>query len=232
MASREAIDSKLLELFEAERTVRRLHDELTDMPEDELIDRLAAASQAAAKESRPEEAALRLSRIASLLGEFEGPRVVDALVDVLGSEHPEARLAAGEELEELSFERFKEVAQGVERALKRLPVGSPALPELPYILAQVPEPGVVKLIGQFLKHEDADAVAAAIESLVEVGDPSAARLLKPLAGDKRTVELAEEETERTEEVTIGELATEAIDLLEGDEEEEEEPTPSGRGLPS
>ncbi|MEJ7733125.1 MAG: HEAT repeat domain-containing protein [Polyangiaceae bacterium] len=232
MASREAIDSKLLELFEAERTVRRLHDELTDMPEDELVDALAGAAQAAAKESRAEEASMRLSRIASLLGEFEGPRVVDALIDVLASEHPEARLAAGEELEELSFERFKEVAQGVERALKRLPVGSPALPELPYILAQVPEPGVVKLIGQFLKHEDADAVAAAIESLVEVGDPSAARLLKPLAGDKRTVELAEEETERTEEVTIGELATEAIDLLEDDEEEEEEPTPSGRGLPS
>lgn len=229
MASREAVDSKLLELFEAERTVRRLHDELTQMPEDELIDRLSAAAQAAAKESRPEEAALRLSRIASLLGEFEGPRVVDALVDVLGSEHPEARLAAGEELEELSFERFKEVAQGVERALKRLPVGSPALPELPYILAQVPEPGVVKLIGRFLEHEDADAVAAAIEAMVEVGDGSAAKLLAALVEDKRTVELAEEDSERTEEVTIGELAEEAIDLLEGGEDDDDEPAPSHRG---
>src|SRR4029077_566564 len=126
-----------------------------------------------------EEATLRLVRIASLLGELSGPRVIDALIDVLASEHPEARQAAGDELGQLSFERFKEVAQGVERALKRLPVGSPALPELPYILAEVPEPGVVKLLGQFLSHRDPDAVAAAIETLAELGDPNAVELLEP-----------------------------------------------------
>ncbi len=102
-------------------------------------------------------------RIAALLGEHEGPRAVDALIDVLSSDHPEARRSAGEELEELAFERFKEVAGGVERALKRLPLGSPALPELPYLLAEIPEPGVIKLLGQFLVHSDPDAVAAAIE---------------------------------------------------------------------
>src|SRR6185369_12900186 len=109
---------------------------------------------------------------------------------------------------------FKEVAGGVERALKRLPVGSPALPELPYILAEVPEPGVVRLLGQFLAHKDPDAVAAAIEALAEIGDPAAIKLLEPLAHDERTVELAEDGSDATSEASIGELASEAIELLQ------------------
>lgn len=225
MASREDIDRNLSELFAAERTVRRLHTELCELPEEQLLDALVAAAGAAGKESREDEASLRLVRIAALLGEFDGPRVVDALIDVLGSEQPEARLAAGEQLEGLAFERFKDVALGVERALKRLPVGSPALPELPYMLAEVPEPGVSKVLGQFLTHADPDAVAAAIEALVEVGDPSAVRALQALTKDERTVELAEDDNERTEEVTIGELALEAIDLLGGDDDEPPEIKP-------
>ncbi|MFP5405158.1 MAG: high-affinity branched-chain amino acid ABC transporter ATP-binding protein LivG, partial [Gammaproteobacteria bacterium] len=35
-------------------------------------------------------------------GEHEGPRALDALIDVLASEHPEARQAAGEEIETLA----------------------------------------------------------------------------------------------------------------------------------
>src|SRR5262249_5941057 len=154
----------------------RLHDELAALPSEALLDVLTAALRTANKEPNEDEAALRLVRIAALLGKHEGPRVVDALIDVLSSEHAEARRAAGEEIGELAFDRFKEVAGGVERALKRLPVGSPALPELPYILAEVSEPGVLKLLGQFIAHRDPDAVAAAIEGLVEIGDPAGARL--------------------------------------------------------
>ena len=228
MPNRQAIDTTLGKLFDAERTVRRLHDELTSTPSDQLLDALSEAIAAAGRESDEEEASLRLVRISSLLGEHEGPRAVDALIDVLASEHPEARQAAGEELEGLAYERFKEIAQGVERALKRLPVGSPALPELPYLIAEVPEPGVPKLLGQFLAHQDPDAVAAAIEALVEVGDPANARLIEPLVEDKRTVELADDGTESTSEVTIGELAEEALSLLSPYEEDEE----GGQGAPS
>lgn len=228
MPNRQAIDTTLGKLFDAERTVRRLHDELTSTPSDQLLDALSEAIAAAGRESDEEEASLRLVRISSLLGEQEGPRAVDALIDVLASEHPEARQAAGEELEGLAYERFKEIAQGVERALKRLPVGSPALPELPYLIAEVPEPGVPKLLGQFLAHQDPDAVAAAIEALVEVGDPANARLIEPLVEDKRTVELADDGTESTSEVTIGELAEEALSLLSPYEEDEE----GGQGAPS
>lgn len=224
MADRKAIDQTLEKLFDAERTARRLHDELADHPEDVMLDVLADALAAAVKETREEEATLRLVRIAGLLGELDGPRVVDGLIDVLGTDHPEARATAGEHLEDLAFERFKEVALGVERAIKRLPVGSPALPELPYVLMEVPEPGVAKLLAMFLQHEDADAVAAAIEVLTEMGDPAAAKLLEPLTNDSRTVELDDGSGVATEEITIGELASESLELLSeiGDEDEDED----------
>jgi HEAT repeat protein len=220
--NRQAIETTLDKLFDAERSVRRLHDDLTATPGDLLLDILTDAIARAMRESDEDEASLRLVRISSLLGEHEGPRAIDALIDVLASEHPEARQAAGEEIEALAYDRFKEVAQGIERALKRLPVGSPALPELPYLIAEVPEPGVPKLLGQFLAHKDPDAVAAAIETLVEIGDPAHGKLIEPLVGDKRTVELAADGSETGSEVTLGELAEEALGLLAPYEEEEED----------
>lgn len=222
MQNRQAIETTLNKLFDAERTARRLHDDLTATPGDGLLDVLTDAIAAATRENDEDEAALRLVRIASLLGEHEGPRALDALIDVLASEHPEARQAAGEEIETLAYDRFKEVAQAIERALKRLPVGSSALPELPYLIAEVPEPGVPKLLSQFLSHKDPDAVAAAIETLVEIGDPAHASLIQPLLDDKRTVELADDGGEdTTSEVTIGELAEEALSLLAPYDDEED-----------
>lgn len=209
-------------LFDAERKVREMQDALAAAPKDALLDVLAPAIAEAAKLDDELEASLRLVRIAGVLAEVEGPRAMDALIDILASDLPEARHAAGEAIEEAAFERFKEVAQGVERALKRLPAGSPALPELPYILAEVPEPGVLKLIEMFLRHADADAVAAAIEVSADIGDPALVKHLEKLKNDKRTVDMAEEDTEEPSEVTLGELAAEAIGLLTGEGDEDED----------
>lgn len=226
----DSLDTALTQLFDAERQVRRVHDEMAEAPQEAVLDAIGRALTAAVKESDEEEANLRLVRIAQLLGEFEGPRAVDMLIDVLNTDHPEARDMAGEQLESLGFDRFKEVAKGVERALLRLPVGSAALPELPYVFAEIPEPGVVKLLTLFLEHEDADAVAAAIEVAVEAGDQAFTKHLEKLKNDKRTVELADEASEDGALVTIGELAIEAIDLLSdlGDEDGDEEAPPQRR----
>jgi hypothetical protein len=212
--SREHLESTLQALFDAERLARKLHDELAEAPSEPLLDVLTDAIAAASKEPREEEASLRLVRVAAVLGALEGSRVVDALIDVLASDWPEARAAAGEQLEELAYDRFKEVAQGVERALVRLPLGSAALPELPYILSEIPEPGVSKLLAAFLAHEDPEAVAAALEVAVEVGDGSLAKHVKKLVGDARTVELADEGDEESSTVSIGDLAEEALEVLE------------------
>jgi HEAT repeat protein len=206
----------LTSLFDAERAARSAHDDLLEAPADALAALLERASREALSlvEEDEDEASLRLGRIAALLGEMHGPKVVDLLVDILGCEEPEARHAAGEALEGLAFDRFKEVALGIERALERLPAGSLALVELPYVLAQIPEPGVAKLLGRFLAHADADAVAAAIEALVETGDPGALPLLEPLASDHRKVQL-EDDGGTEGEATIAELVAEARGMLAG-----------------
>lgn len=219
--AKQDLDKTLADLFDAERHVRKLHDTLSDAPPADTLATLEKAMKAAQSEADEEEASMRLERIALLLGEQEGPKAVDLLIDVLATDFPEARLVAAEQLEGLAFDRFKEVAQGIERALKRLATGSPALPELPYVLAEVPEPGVSKLLEQFLAHEDADAVAAAIEVAVELGDAGLTDAIAALEGDMRTVEVADEQDEPTE-VTIADLVDDALDILKGGDDELEE----------
>ncbi len=209
--------STLKDLFDAERAVRASHDALVASPLEVLLSELERATREALglDEKDEDESSLRLVRIAGVLGELSGPRAVDLLIDILGCDEPEARHAAGEALSGLAFDRFKEVAQGVERALDRLAAGSPALAELPYLLAEVPEPGVMKLLARFLAHKDPDAVASAIEALAEGGDPSALPLLEPLAGDARKVQL-EDEGGTEGEATIAELVAEARSILTGE----------------
>ncbi len=203
--------TKLPLLFDAERTVRRVHAELLDGERGALLEALEGEARTALASGEDEDANTRLVRIAALLGDLEGPRVVDLLIDILAGESSEARAVAGEELEGIAFERFKEVALGIERALERLPASSLALQELPYLLAEVAEPGCVKLLGKFLLLADPEAVASAIEALAELGDPSAAHLLAPLERDKRQVDVDDEEGGAR--VTLGELAHEARELL-------------------
>jgi HEAT repeat protein len=206
-----SIKENLNALFDAERTARKLHAALADQPREALVKELREATTAALA-TDDEESSLRLSRLSVLLGDLDGPEVVDLLVDILGSDSPEARVQAGEALEGLAFDRFKEVALGIERALESLPHGNLALAELPYLLAEVPEPGVMKLLGKFLKHGDPEAVAAAIEALVEVGDPTGAGMLVPLVADKRLVQV-EDDLGDDGSVTVGDLATEAREFL-------------------
>jgi HEAT repeat protein len=210
--ARDDLAATLTSLFDAERTARGAHDELVSADQGRVAAVLEAAAREAMKLDDEGESALRLVRIAGVLGEMEGPRVVDLLIDILGCDEAEVRHAAGEALSGLAFDRFKEVALGVERALNRLPEGNAALAELPYLLAEVPEPGVAKLLARFLAHHDADAVASAIEALVETGDAGALPLLDPLAGDARRVQL-EDEGGAEGEATIGDLVTEARALL-------------------
>jgi HEAT repeat protein len=210
-----AIDEAIEQLFAAERAVRKMHDQLVHSDRNALLTALGDAVAAARKEKREDEASLRLVRLAAVLGELDGPKAVDLLIDVLASESGEARYAAGEALTELSFDRFKEVALGVERALERLAPDSPALGELPFVLAEVPEPGVTKLLVRMLALPNAEVVASAIEASAEVGDPALAKAIGKLVDDPRPVTMDDDEGE-SDEVTLGQLAREALELFGDD----------------
>jgi len=201
-------------LFDAERAVREAHENLADGDLSEVVPALERATrEALALEAEDEdESSLRLVRLSAVLGDLEGPKVVDLLIDILGATDAEARQTAGVALSGLAFDRFKDVALGIERALTRIPSGSLALSELPYLLIEIPEPGVSRLLARFLAHSSADAVAAAVEALVEIGDPSALPLLEPLSDDPRRVQL-EDESGQEGDATIGELVAEALAIL-------------------
>lgn len=213
MPATKRLSQAITELLDAERAVRTLRAEISSAtPASEALDALAEAIQAARREDAEDERILRLSALATALGRMSGARTVDLLIDLLDSEEPEVRLVAGSQLEDLAFDRFKEVANGIERALTRLERGRPALSELPFVIVDVPEPGVLKVLHQFLGHVDPEAVAAGIEACVEIGDPKSVSQLRKLRGDKRTVEIEDEP--ETVTVTLGELADEARELLE------------------
>lgn len=213
MTSPNADITRLIEeLYAAERSVRDLHARIGSTKEADQLVALGAATEEALKIEDDHEASVRLVRLAELLGDIEGPRSADLLIDILGTDSLEARRSAGEALEDLAFDRFKELALAVERALERLPSGHAALTELPFLLSEVPEPGVRRLLGRFLAHKDPEAVAATIEAIVDHGDVGAADLLVALEKDPRHVEMEDEEGDEGR-VTIGELATEARSLL-------------------
>jgi HEAT repeat protein len=206
------IRDTLNSLFEAERTARTHHANLRGEGDEKLLPELRAATKEALALEDEAEASVRLVRLALLLGDLEGDTVVDLLIDILGGVSPEARIAAGEGLEGLAFDRFKEVALGIERALARLPKGNPALTEIPFLLAEVGEPGCTKLLGRFLQNDDGEVVASAIEAVAELGDPAAIPMLAKLERDGRQVQLDDEEG--GERVSIADLAHEAREILE------------------
>jgi HEAT repeat protein len=213
---KDAIETVLAELFQAQRKARKLAEEISKGPSEVVLSVLVEAIGQARSLRRQEDRLLELESVAQILGQIPGPRAVDALIDILGSEESGARHAAGIVLEEVAYERFKEVALGIERALENLGPDHAALTELPYLLVEIPEPGVLKLIHRFFDHPNEEVVAAAIEASVELGDPASIPKLARLEKDTRLVEMDQEDEEDGAEasVTIGELAKEARLMLE------------------
>ncbi|MCZ7682171.1 MAG: HEAT repeat domain-containing protein [Sandaracinaceae bacterium] len=194
-------------IFEADRRAREAEAAmLAEGEPDALAALLEQATGEALGLEDEEEAELRLVRLADLCAQVPGPKMADALVAILDHPSPRVRVEAGEALRDVAYERFKEVARAVERAIAREHRGL-AMQELPFVLAEVRDPDPVPLIARFLKHPDGDVVAAAIEALVDYGDPSAAPHIAPLVGDRREALL--EELDETP-VSVGELAEEAL----------------------
>lgn len=241
--TQESLTDKIERLQRAEEEVRRLQDELLDDAEAARPATLAALREAVLEGlglGEGPEAAAALVPIAEVLGELDGPEVADLLVDLIGSEEAEVRLAAGSALQDLAFDRFREVAEAIERAASRLDGDSPALRELPFVIAEVGEPGGPRVLKGYLAHKEAEVVAAAIEALAMLGDPAGLPELRKLVRDPRTVQL-EEEGFPEGQSSLGALAQEAIEMIEDSmpappppprNERPRAPAPAGRPQPA
>jgi HEAT repeat protein len=205
------IQDHLNALFEAERALRSSENALLQNQPGELSELLSAAVKEAKALEDKAESRLRLERLADLCAQVPGPEMTDALISILDDASPAVRVQAAEALADVGFDRYAEVARGVERALNA-PLTF-ALQELPWVLIELGEPSVRKLLVGFLDSKDGDVVASAVEALAELGDAASIKDLKKLANDPREVDIEGDEGEET--VTVGDLAMEAIDALGG-----------------
>lgn len=201
----------LRSIFAADRDGRRAEDALLANKPNVVIRALRQAVADAIALCDRDEAEMRLIRLSDLCAQLPGPEMVDALIDILDEEEPPVRVAAAEALLDVAYSRYAEVARSIERALDGGRRG-PVMAELPAVLAEVGEPSALPLLKRFLDHAEADAVAAAIESMSTLGDPAAVEVLRPLVDDKRRVEFPEFEDETG--TTIGQLAREVIEMFD------------------
>lgn len=207
-------EAALAALFDADRALRAHERALLAAPVDAVRKELTRAVAEAARLSDRKEAILRLERLADLCAQVEGPEMVDQLIAILDDEAPSVRVQAAEALVDVGFDRYAEVARGIERALER-GAQVTALKELPWVLAEIAEPSARPLLVRFLRHADGEVVASAVEGLAELGDPAAIKDLEPLRDDPRPVELDDDDGELT--ATLGDLVTETIAALRGED---------------
>lgn len=206
-----SLSDELHRIFDADRTIRAAESALLrDSGAHELFTLLERETQKALDSADRREAAMRLERLADLCAQVPGPRMTDTLIAILNAEEPRVRVAAGEALRDVGYERYAEVARGIERALDRGAEGL-AMSELPWVLAEIGEPSALPLIRRFLDHRSADVVAAAIEALAQLQDPEAIEDLERFLGDPRVVIIDDFEDET--KTTLGELAKEALEML-------------------
>ena len=213
---------QLLEaIFRAERDLRDAEARLLDTRDkNALANLLARATTDALALNDREEGTLRLSRLAALCAQVPGPPMVDTRIAILDDEDETLRVSAGEALLDVGYDRYAEVARGIERVLERKHTGV-SMTELPWILAEIGEPSAIVLIKKFLASEDGEVCASALEALVSLGDPAGAEALEGLVDDRREVTVDDSDDDGAEGIrtTIGQLAREAIAELRGRDED-------------
>ena len=207
-------DADLAAIFQAERDLRAAEERLLGAPDKKLTALLTAAVREAKALDDRDEATLRLHRLADLCAQVPGPKIADALLDILDDEDPAVRAEAADALLDVGYARYAEVARAIERALDAGREG-PVMEELPFFLAEIAEPSALPLIARFVKHPQKEVVAAAIEALSELGDPEAIEILETLVDDPREVFLEGEDDDEATKGSLGELARDAIDSLGG-----------------
>ena len=206
-----SLTDELQRIFDADRALHEAEKALLRKKRsDDLVALLQAETENALAMTDRKEATMRLERLADLCAQVPGPEMTDALIAILNDGEPRVRVAAGEALRDVGYERYAEVARGIERALDRGDAGV-AMSELPWVLAEVAEPSALPLIRRFLDHSSADVVAAAIEALAQLGEPESIADLQRFVGDDRTVIIDDFEDET--KTTLGELAKDALEML-------------------
>lgn len=160
-----------------------------------------------------DEIPITLIRCAEMLVGVMTEDIVKTLSLGLDHDNPTVRLLAGDAITHVAEENIELIKPAIDDVLKS---GGTAAEEMPFILTELDDPEVEKILEKFLAHKEPEVVASAIEAATEIGNPEIISTLEKLTEDSRVVaadaELGDEET------TIGQLAKDAIAIILDDEE--------------
>jgi HEAT repeat protein len=152
-----------------------------------------------------------LVRITEMLINYDSVAVAKLLGVGLGHPNPDVRLLSGDAMLHLAEAGLERIMPAVEDSLKESGL---AAEEMPFLLTDIDDPEIPRVLERFLDQEDADIVASAIEAIAEYSDPSSIPALEELTGDTRPVSV--EDNSDLTDWTVGRLAEEAIDMLSQD----------------
>jgi HEAT repeat protein len=199
-----SLRAQLEAVFDADRALRRAEQGLLKSNNKELRSLLGRAVAEAERLDNPADACMRLERLADLCAQAPGAETMDALVRMLDHDDAAVRVQACEALVDAGCERPGQFAAAVRRALGR-GAPTPALEQLPWIIAEIGEPDAEQLIKPFLGFESAEIAGAAVEALISLATPEAFAAIEPLKDDRRTIELDDDGCEHGPTITIGQL---------------------------
>lgn len=203
------------EMFGLDERMSQLAEDLENCPQPDREKALVTLFETVTSNlSEEEDLPLKAPRVVDLLASQESDIAVVTLGAGLGHPNAALRNLCGEGLLHASAEGLDVILPAVEKVLV---AGGKAAEEMAFLLAEVDDPKVTRQLVRFLRSNETEVVAAAIESLAEIGDDSCLSELERLRKDKRSVKAYEDSDE---EWTIGQLAEDAIDMLSEEPEDE------------
>ncbi len=198
------------QIVELDEQIASLRARFEELPPKEQVEVLTAQFAAAVKKTREEDpVSFSVLRCAEMMGELDSPAVAQTLAEGLGHANADVRLISGDALHHMAEHGLDRIMPAVESALEDDGLRAE---EMPFLLVDVEEPEVVRVVERFLSSPNAEVVASAIEALAELGDASAVDALEKLRGDTRKVSVDEDESPQAD-WTVGQLVEDAIDML-------------------
>jgi HEAT repeat protein len=209
----------LEEIIGLDEKIAQLRDRFEQVPEPQqaaALERVLEETRKATGEDDPLPLAMvRSTELAVAL------ETLAAKVLVPGLEHanPDVRHLTGEALLNLVEDDVERLRPAVDHAFER---GGPAAEEMVFVLAAVDDDEAPRLIERFLVHPEADVVAVAIEALADAGDEQSIAVLEDYVDDPREVKTGGDDEDGGQETwRIGDIAREAIEMIEKALDEED-----------
>jgi HEAT repeat protein len=198
------------EIIDLDEKINSLREQFESCPLDDQLTVLSDVFRdGIAKLKEEDPLSMSLVRVTEMLCHIPSDSTAKIVGEGLDHSNPGVRLLSGDALLHMTDEGLGKIMPAIEDALAK---GGIRAQEMPFMLTDVDDPEVTRVLERFLKVPEPEVVASAIEALAEFGDPSALPALEELTKDDRKIEVEEGGPEEGN-WTIGQLALDAIEII-------------------